>query len=207
MAIANDIIQVTHDYRVQGERCLNVFYYRLASTSVTPISLEVIGNALSTRWQSALAIPWTTVTVSNSIRLDNLTDGLTFAEVTTGWAGTTAKQPAPSLVAVGFKLARASKLTRNGSKRVSGLPEDIFDGNSHTIGGTTLAGLLSYVADDVVFNDTPNVGDTIELTQVIVGRTLNASGVYVLDLTKVNEVTGVSINPLVTSQVSRKPRS
>jgi hypothetical protein len=65
--------------------------------------------------------------------------------------------------------------------------------------------LRTFLASIIII---PNVGfptQSISLENVIVGRTLNAQGVYEIDLARVNFVESITIKQYVTTQNSRKP--
>jgi len=204
MANVGDIIQITHTYRASGELSVNVFYFEIDVQTIVDVPLIDWLDQLADKWETGLAEIWHTSTISLTIRADNLTDGVEFAELATGFSGSETGEKAPSFIAIPVRLNRASKITRNGAKRISGITEDAFNGNLLTLTGNQPAGVITYCALVHAFVDIDGQGTNIELDQRIIGRTLNAQNVYELDLSKVNAITGVVIGANVSTQNSRK---
>lgn len=204
MAQIGDIVQVTHKYQAAGETALNVFYYEITAQTQADEPLLTWLDELSTQWDTGLREIWHTSTISTSIRADNLTNGVEFAEIATGWNGNQAGEPAPSFVAIPVRLNRTTKVTRNGSKRISGITEDLFNGNAVVLSGNQAPGIYTYCATSYLFTDVDGAGNDVQITQRIVGRTKNAQGVYELDLAKVNPIGGVVIGANISTQNSRK---
>jgi hypothetical protein len=97
-------------------------------------------------------------------------------------------------------LIRTTRLTRHGSKRFVGVIEETTVGNNPA---STITDELSALAV-AMYAGILVSGTTIDvtLTPIIIGRT-KVDGVYVLDTTKVNLVSGAEFTRL-TSQNSRK---
>lgn len=199
-----DILQVQHIFTGSGQQGRNVFFYEVTDFTGSPVSPFAVLDELSTQWENDLSPVLSTAWTSNEIRVDNLTDGLEFASIPTGWGGTITGDSTPAFYSLGFTLARATKLTRNGAKRLSGAPESQVNGNVQQFTAPHVALLEDYVAVTRQFLDFDGLGNNCTWTQRIIGRTLNAQGVYELDLTKINAITSATLNTRVTTQNSRK---
>lgn len=203
-----DILRVTHDYTVAGQAAKNVFFYRVDTLTVSSVEPFAVLDELSSTWETAFGVFATTNTTSVKIAVDNLTDGLEFSEYTTGWTGGRTGAVAPSFIAVNVTLQRDTKITRNGSKRIGGWLETDFSGNNMTLPQSYIDAIEDYCATGYNFIDYDGAGNDCTWSQVIVGRTKNVDGVYEIDLSKINNITGVLVSNLATTQNSRKaPRS
>lgn len=202
----NQIIQITAKGRYLDQDIANVFHYRVESIDA--------GSADDTlflqEWLALFVAQFSLLLVTDysfvGASLDNLTDGISFADVGTSATGTLVGDPMPSSVCYAFKLSRSTKITRNGSKRFAGVSENNVSGNVHTFTGVVKDDLEAFLGSALVVDANPDgtVNDVV-LSPIIIGRTLNADGVYELDLSKINLVNGAVMNPLVTTQNSRKP--
>lgn len=105
-------------------------------------------------------------------------------------------EPVPAFNAVGIRLNVASRVTRPGQKRLSGLIEDDLYGQAV---GATFLGLAAAWAD-VLTNDLVLGAPAalVTLRPAVVRRDITGA------VTASQPVTGYFINPNVTSQVSRK---
>lgn len=203
MAIG-DILQVQHVYTVLGEVCRNVFYYEIGPSDTTSQLATPYAN-----WFAANIAPEYQVFLADDnthdrIIVDNLTNGLDFGEATTDLAGAVVGDPLPSFVALNVTLQRTSKLTRNGSKRFSGFVETALTQQNWTLPAGAVTAVNNICATSLSDSDFLGLGTTMDLNQVIVGRTKNASNVYELDLSKINNIGGILQNPIATSQRTRK---
>lgn len=144
--------------------------------------------------------------VGGTLVVENLTDGLTFAEVPLVGQGSLEGDISPAFVAAGIKLTRTNKLTRSGSKRIPGMVEAVITNGQFTPGFITgnlepLAAALAEPHYAVL-----GTGENVQIQPVIIGRKQDppGSGRYTWDLNRVQAVSGWTVNPNVTSQVSRK---
>jgi len=198
-----DILSLEDRQLFLGETMLNIYYYRVVS-----FEANVDYEDLSQVWQSAIM---STIQAVQSGAVEhtrlvwrNLTNALDVYEYPlTGEVGAIGGDAYPSLVALSIRLIRSTAATRHGSKRIGGLPEANFNGN------TPAAGALANIdamADALggVFERTGTVDEDFELEPVIVGRFLQGNpNEGDLDLGTINPISdGQYIR--VSSQVSRR---
>ena len=207
VAIGN-IIKITDFQSFLGQLMENVYFYRLTAVPAADDGFtvdETICNKFNADVR-LLVLPLQESSCQHTItRMDNLSDGVSFAEVSAPAVGTISGDPEPSFMAYNFVLRRSSKITRNGSKRIGGLDEGGVSGNGiTTVGpaltalGTAMAAPLSYAVGGVA---------TPFAEPVIVGRVkvaLPDGGFdYVLDLAKINPIASAAFTA-VSTQRSRK---
>lgn len=144
--------------------------------------------------------------VGGTLSVENLTDGLTFAEIPLVGTGAMTGDVAPAFVAAGIKLTRTNKTTRSGAKRIPGMVEAVIENGQFIPGYITgqLEPLATALAEPQLA--TMGSGETVQIAPIIIGRKEDppGSGRYVYDFTRVQAVAGWTINPTATSQVSRK---
>lgn len=190
-----DVLRLTSCQNIFGELACNVFFYVVAAWTGN-LDYEDILDEFNTTVSGAQAAMQTSDVVYDNLLVENVTNGIDFASLSTGLP-TGAKSPPtlPSYVAAGFRLDRATAVTRNGFKRIAGIRESGVVENEFTDATDPTAIAYAGVLDSPLILD---VND--ELTPVIVGR-LPGGG---LDLTKLNNIQGVTIKDLITTQNSRK---
>lgn len=176
-ASLGDLIQITDFQTYLGQVCLNVFYYRW-------FTAPAIGNeyleALWTEYRSDVMDQMIKLQVEqvvhNNLQVKNLSNGVDFYEDDpnrTGLIDAPDSEILPSYVALGFKLIRDSLVTRNGSKRIVGVPEGNVSGNTYVglgvdiesfenaLVGRLSVGIIEVAAPIIVKRPiTPPVGDT-----------------------------------------------
>jgi hypothetical protein len=136
--------------------------------------------------------------------IENLTDGLGFADYEDVVNGVVGTDPLPPFVALSIRQNVSTRLTRPGFKR---LP---FGTEGQNVSGTVVMtpalqdALEAFFADATALDD-PILSDPMCLLQpVIVGRTLNpVTEVYEIDLGRVQLVANATVQRW-TSQNSRK---
>lgn len=202
-----DVVRIIANQSYLGQLMQNVFFYR-AGTLPTPPEGETLYQYALSRFNAQWGIPVRAQqhTDCNHLfyRIENLTNGVDFAELQINTAGAVSGDPAPSFQAINLTLQRSSLLTRNGSKRMGGLPESATTGNLVNWAGGTYTAIQDAFGKPLL----DSLGDDDPwLFPCIVGRTLveNDEGefVYELDLTKINLITGAVITEPST-QRSRK---
>jgi len=203
--VLNDIIQIKDIQSFLGQLTLNVFMYRVVSLPVPipPDSLEVTFlKSFRLHVAQRIAAEQHEGCEHTLLRLDNLTDGVSFGEYDPALSGSLIGDTAPSFNAFNFVLRRETALTRNGSKRMGGLAENSMTGNDVNISAARIADLETAMSDNL-YNATPP-GDPIA-EPVIVGRTLVGT-VYELDLTKLNNIVGATLTALSTQRTRKVGR-
>lgn len=206
-AAVGDILKVTLHETFLGQKIENVFFYRLTGVP-SPAAGETFEQLVAERFNVVVAFHvraiQSTFCLNTIIRVDNITNGIDFYELTVGVAGDLAADPLASFDAINFVLRRTTGITRNGSKRIGGLTENGVSGNTVIIAAGTLNPLEASLSADLVTADAVPVAFA---EPVIVGRifdpTVGASGGYVLDLTKINPIASASATA-VSTQRSRK---
>lgn len=206
MAISiGDIIQIKDIQSYLGQLTLNVFMYQVVSlpTPVPPDSLEVTFlKEFRVKVAQRIAAEQHEQVIHTLLRLDNLSDGVSFGEYNPVLVGSLIGDTAPSFNAFNFILRRETALTRNGSKRMGGLAENSITGNSVNLTAPRIADLEEAMSDTL----SSGVGlDPDTAIPVIVGRTLVA-GQYVLDLTKINNIVGATLTAVSTQRTRKAGR-
>lgn len=205
MATIGDILRFTVKGTLHGEDLVNVFFYEIALGSTgSLIELNMIQEWAS-EFQSGVVGSLSNELEYQSLLIENLTNGLTFAEEPISVQGGSSSPALPSSVALAVRLLRSSKVTRNGAKRFAGLGESAVDGNDVTLGGANIAAIEGFCGSLLILTDYDGNGSNANLEPVIVGRTLNAGGVYELDLSKINSVSAAQIVFKTSTQNTRKP--
>lgn len=204
MGSIGDIIRVTHVYEVLGVQCRNVFFYEIDLGSTGLLDASEISNVFATDIAPEYATFLDSDNEHKQIIVDNLTDGVDFHVRSTDIQGTVPGEGLASLIALNVTLPRVSKVTRNGSKRFSGFGENAIEEQDFVLPGSYVSAITEICSNYHAFVDYDGNGNDMNLAGVIVGRTKNASGVYELDLTKINRYGVPLINTKVTTQRTRK---
>lgn len=205
MALAiNDIIEIRMDGVALGEETTNVFYFQSGSISTAADYLEDAVAQFITEVVARITPVLANTTAFNHFVAKNLTNGLDFYEESNNLPGAIASPALPSQTTFTVKLTRSSLLTRNGSKRYSGLSEAGVTGNLINWVPAQKAALEDAHAEVLSYASTPG---TVDLGPVIVGRTFDPiEGEYVLDLDKINPIASAVAGFYTSSQVSRKAK-
>lgn len=199
-----DVYKLTVRQTSQGEPIINVFYYRdVAVVAPTPISVaQGFWDKVKVAWRG---IPTTTQSYTfDNILCEQLFAPLGFATLSIPLAEQTptrvlTSEPQPTWVAGLIRLTVATRSTRPGGKRISGLTENDTVGNNVNSAMITLLQALGNVFDDT-FNSSPGAS---AMTPVIVGYPTPAPTNKPL---RVQDVIGNSVDARVSHQVSRDPR-
>jgi len=207
MLLIGDIIKVTANQRAQGQLCQNVFFYRVEDipSGVDPSTMyEYIAMRFNVVWGILIRGVQSTDCLHTVYRVDNVTNGVDFGEITINGAGNVGGDPMPSFNAFNVLLRRTTGVTRNGSKRLGGLPESASTGNQINWTSGVKADVEALFAAPLVTAD--SIPEPFAFP-VIVGRKKFTNGwgdtYYVLDLTKVNPVQSALVTAS-TTQRSRK---
>jgi len=205
--VVGNILQITLEGLVLAQQSLNVFFYQVSNVPTPPEGVSIY-EYICERFDVVVAAKQQNLIPAEAqltnIRVDNLTNGVDFFDYVISRTGVVAGDCAPSFNAYNFILRRTTLVTRNGSKRVGGVPENWTDGNS-------FVGLTAALTDYGAAISSPLV--TADATPdpfavpVIVGRseytTSEGKQAYQLDLTKINPIQSAAFTALST-QRSRK---
>lgn len=148
MAVAlGDLLQITAFQEYLGQVCLNVFYFRWSSAPTVDNSyLEPLWNDFRDEVLDFMIPLQVEQVIHNNLQIKNLSNGVDFYEDDPNLTGSIEAPDTeilPSYFALGFKMIRDSLVTRNGSKRIVGVPEGNVSGNE-------------YVGDPVAISDFEN---------------------------------------------------
>lgn len=204
MTQIGDILRVTAKQTLFGENMFNVFFYEVFAGSNGLLVLGAIADEWAAEWKLNIAAALSVEVELVEVKIENMTNGVDFIEFPTSQNGNIAGECSPSFVAYGVQQKRSTKVTRNGSKRFSGVPESQHTDNEVTLGQNEVDKVTAFCSTILTLTDYDGQGNDCNLDNVIVGRTKNAQGVYELDLSKINRVSSASMNTLITSQTSRK---
>lgn len=206
--VIGNIVKITDFQLFLGQIMQNVFFYRITAIPVPPEGNTVdeeVCLAYNSRVRS-LMVPIQESSCTHGItRMDNVTNGIDFAEVNVPVSGGIVGDAEPSFMAYNYILRRTTGVTRNGSKRIGGLDEGGISGNGITTIVSQINALGVAMAQPLEY---PAGGSSVPFADpVIVGRSLveNEDGefVYQLDLTKINPVASAAFTA-VSTQRSRK---
>lgn len=202
-----NILKITDYQTYLGQATQNVFFYRVTALP-TPPEGQSVYEFICERFDVGVCAKMVLLQHNSAfhriVRVDNLSNGIDFFELATDRQGTVGGEGASSFEALNFVLRRSTLLTRNGSKRLGALPEDIINANSYVGSAPTMALLVAAFASPLV---TPDVTPDPFAEPVIVGRSLyttpEGNEAYELDLTKINPIASAGFTA-VSTQRSRK---
>lgn len=200
--VVGDVLQIVLEGRSNGEDVTNVFYFGCSNSSSDPGDTYL--NVL-TRFDAVVLPPLiavsNTVTVYSQLTVKNLSNELDYAVLTINRTGTLAGAPLPAYITFTAQLVRTTLLTRNGSKRFSGLVEEGIVGNTISwIPAQKTA--LEQALDATLVSPTPS---SWSLIPIIVGRFPQGSpNAGELDLSRTNLISNARLGSRTSSQVSRK---
>lgn len=197
-----DIIQITDIQESFAQEVINVYFYQVGNASGSLPLYEQVAEYFRDNFISQLLPVQTASLKHTQVKVDNVTNGLDFYSLPCNELGTVTGDAGQTFTAYSFKLHRGTKLTRNGFKRIGGVPETYVVGNSIVSSAYTLLDTVAAVMEGTLSDSNVGVPYSFNLFPVIVGRTTTGA----LDLTRVQPVTQVSYDLRVTSQVSRKIR-
>lgn len=204
MAIDN-ILQITDFQRFLGQQVLNVYFYRvlaLPDPEIYPNPYDAVLTSFESTVVGPLKNNQHTSLMHETIVVKNLSNGIDIREKILNIAGTATGDEEPSFTALGIRLVRTTGVTRHGSKRIGGMPESYFIGNTLNLSPGQVTAIEFAMGATLIESGTIN-----DLAQpVIVGRTLVPASdppEYELDLLKINVIADAQIIA-VTTQNTRK---
>lgn len=203
-----DIVRVIDFQSFLGQLMENVFFYRITAIPVAyPDATidETVCLAYNAKVRSLMIALQESSCTHGITRMENVTNGIDFAEVNVPVDGGIVGDAEPSFMAYNFVLRRTTAITRNGSKRIGGLDEGGVSGNGITVVGAALTALAVAMAEPLEY---PSGGLSVPFAEpVIVGRkkyvTSEGKDAYELDLTKINPIASAAFTA-VSTQRSRK---
>lgn len=155
-----DFVQIIDKQLYLGEEIMNVYHYRYIVISPATSDIysaladwfedNVISNVINLQSES---LTHTAIEIKN---LTNQLDIFTKSVDIDGVVDVDAGENSPSFVAVGFILRRESAATRNGAKRISGIPDGGISGNAPNYNPTVISALQDVFASDVVLGVLPS---------------------------------------------------
>ena len=142
-----DLLQIIDNQRYLDQDLMNVYYYRYSST---PTLDNTIYSELADDFQSIIVdgmLPLQVDTLEHvTIEIKNLSNGVdvfTKSVNVFGALGAPLADCLPSYMALSWRLIRDSLVTRNGSKRIAGLQENMVEGNTFVGNMTDVDGFTS----------------------------------------------------------------
>lgn len=196
---SNSIYAVQFVYTFNSVECRNIQFYRCSTVSDV-ISLTEAAGYLGDIAAPLYAAITPSVVIGERVIVEDITTGLEFGTQTWSWTGLDAGEALPPYVAYGIRLNRGSKVTRNGYKRIAGVPESAQSAGDLvqvTIDALEDLGEALFVGDVVV---TLPDDRTFTFVPIIVGR--NSLGQP--DLTRTQNVQSITALTKTTSQNTRK---
>lgn len=197
MPSIGDVIQVTSYKRVFDQDVVNIYHYLISAWSGA-VSLPALLESWNVSEYGALATMQQNTLCYTKQEWLNLTTGVETAEnivVGTRCGLLSTGETMPTHDAIGFRLNRASNLTRHGYKRIGGIGEGMSLNGVANLTGAGLTDALAFLGDEKTFGTNDMIW-----SPVIVGRTLAG----LPDLTRVNPVASVSMQSRITTQLTRK---
>lgn len=133
-----DLYELTDVQILEGQQVLNVYHYTQVAEATVGTNVVALQNA----WTTFILVPLVLVQSVHVehvgykvVNLDNPDEfGLQVATAT----GNVSGEALPPFCAWSFRLNRATRLVRNGQKRIGGVPESFNDGGVATGAALTL---------------------------------------------------------------------
>lgn len=177
MSVVGDVFQIKVSYQIPnvGDEALNVFFYTL--TSGAPAIEDIADGFAAFMWiqQRDLMADSVYLNYVEAVNLFNLSEYALKPYDVGEISGNLAGEVAPPGVAINFLLRRTSRLVRNGSKRIGGVPNSAFlEGKIVDVG---YLGELALMNAKLAAIWTEPVSDA-ELTPCIVKRIKTANPDY-----------------------------
>lgn len=148
-----DLLQIVDHQTYLGEDLMNVYYYRWFSA---PALDNVVYTDLLDDFKEVVLDKVKEIQVNalehTTLEIKNLSNGVDFAILVvdeTGVIPAAEETLLPSYVTIGFRLLRDSLVTRNGSKRFSGIVETAVEGNEFVGYTTAVANIETALADNL----------------------------------------------------------
>ena len=192
-----DIVSVKLFQRYLDQEIMNVLTFLVVDFGVSVDSDDIFDAIETVLIDEFRKVQHTTLNYWK-VRLDNLTDLITFIEKGVDISGLIAGSALPSYVAGGFTKIVSSKLTRPGSMRLGGISEGDVDSNEWNPDSTNLAAIETALQSYIVGGTAPLTNFAFKpIVAKCTGVGPPATHVY-------NAVDDVIAKANISSQVSRK---
>lgn len=208
MLSVGDVLGIKQFFSVAGNQALMISFWEVMDILGDPVSIDEFARDFHYQYGETILTTflWAGANYDRTV-VENIDGSLDFGDFSDVINGTNAGEPAPSFVALDVKQNVSNRMTRGGRKRLPFITEGMFEGNAETLGGAAQVAIESFYGGPVnVFRYLDEtMTNFVGIRPVIVGRVESppASGIYVLDPTRVNPVSSANLVK-VTSQVSRK---
>lgn len=206
--VVGDVYRVTWFQQYLAQNVLNVQFYVIDEAEADTSEAKMANTAFSL-WQTQILPLQSSGLTLRSVKVENVSDGLGIGFHTpTPVAGTITGDGMPSFVTWSFQQVRATRLTRHGHKYVSGIPEASVVNGQTTLSGAQLDAFESVFVENLRVDGSVVPPEAFEARPVIVGRipaTPPLKG-YVLDLTKLNDITGLIFRGVSTENLRKVGR-
>lgn len=202
--VEGDIVMITMNGTLFGERCSNVWFYECTDNTGNANLLQVAQEFRALVWQA-----WIDLTSEDykrvNVKIDNLTNGLDFADLPVAGDGLVLSPACSSAVAGGFTLSVSTRLTRPGSKRMAGIPEVTVADNLWTPEQADMNILTSAMLNELDL-DNLNPAVACMMNPIVVGRfPITHEDAGKIDISRFQSITGIHVSATVTTQTSRRP--
>lgn len=199
-----DIIRIRAIGNYLGQEVLNVFDYQVDALGLPVVPLFTVLDEWHSDFVAMVQRHFVSAWQLTELDAENLTNGLEIAKLPVTSGGNFTGEGMPSFTAVGVKLNRQTRITRNGAKRFVGVPEEIVNFDTLTMDASARSEIEQFCGNLRVYPDVDGNGTIVQLQPVIIGRTLDANQKYQLDLNKINIVLNAEVKDFVTTQNTRK---
>lgn len=149
-------VKVFQQYGDAGPEILNVYYYK----QISPGSIDEGAEHLAGAWEAALGptirviqtvlIKWRSIEVENIIPSSDF-----FTQPYIATTGDTDADTLPPSNCWSFRLNRSTSESRNGQKRICGVPETLQDDGVATGAATSALNVVGALFDDIIGGPPP----------------------------------------------------
>lgn len=192
---AGDIMRIIDEQQIQSQKVQNVYYYSVGTVAGAP-TLQDISDEFETQVINVLDDVQSDTLEHVTVFVDNLNSTVEFEEFAINSFGAQVSEPLPSFAAMTVRLNRTTKLTRNGSKRIAGITENLVLNGVLSLPGANRDAIEAALEMVLLAGTSPN---DVDLTPVIIPR-LAGGGLDLLNPNVVKSATVVNIS----TQNSRK---
>lgn len=199
MPTTGDVFRITMCAELFGQDVCNVFHYIVAAWTGNVSLEDVIDDFVTTVVTPVKAMQSSSLVYTMISIADAMSPEVYFEKPYTSAGGATSTPSLPSYAAVGFKLVRTDRTTRNGFKRFAGVIEGDVTANALTnpnLSGWTA--IETALAADLTVSGSG--GGAATLAPAIV----RMSPLDPYQVSEVNLVSSAEVNANVTTQNSRK---
>lgn len=207
MASTGDILQIVQHFSQAGNEALLVNFYEVTQIGLETLSESQVAESFHELFGASILTTFLHTSAQyNRTVVDNLTGGGFFGDYSNTINGVVTGEPFSSPTAISVKQNVGNRITRNGFKRLPFLGEGLGNGNEVVMSSGPLASVEAWFGAAITINNPIDDEPTLLLQPVVVGRTETPpdSGIYILDLAKINTIVNAQVIN-ITTQNSRKP--